>query len=47
MSRVDTSRLIGRIVSGHGVASGRSDGSPYPAGTIAMQAPVFLSLIHI
>lgn len=41
MSRVDTSRLIGRIVSGHGVASGRSDGSPYPAGTIAMQTPVF------
>ena len=41
MSPVDSSRLIGRVVSGHGVASGRSNDSPYPAGTIAMQAPVF------
>lgn len=27
---------------GHGVASGRSTDSPYPAGTIALQAPAFL-----
>jgi len=31
----------GRISAGHGVASGRSDMSPYPAGTIAMQRPIF------
>lgn len=32
------------VVSGHGVASGRSASSPYPAGTIAMQRPIFKSL---
>lgn len=42
MNCVESIRLIGRVVSGHGVASGRSDASPYPAGTIAMQTPVFL-----
>lgn len=31
----------GTVVSGHGVASGRSDDSPYPAGTIALQTPHF------
>ena len=31
----------GTVVSGHGVASGRSDNSPYPAGTIALQTPYF------
>lgn len=31
----------GRLVAGHGVASGRASGSPYPAGTIALQAPLF------
>jgi hypothetical protein len=41
MTSAESSRLIGRVVRGHGVASGRSDASPYPAGTIAMQAPVF------
>lgn len=30
-----------RLVSGHGVASGRNPASPYPAGTIALQAPLF------
>jgi hypothetical protein len=30
-----------RLVSGHGVASGRNPASPYPAGTIALQAPHF------
>lgn len=33
-----------RLVSGHGVASGRSADSPYPMGTIAMQQPLFASL---
>ena len=31
----------GRLVAGHGVASGRAAHSPYPAGTIALQAPLF------
>lgn len=30
-----------RVVAGHGVASGRAADSPYPAGTIALQAPHF------
>lgn len=30
----------GVVVAGHGVASGRSTSSPFPAGTIAMQAPL-------
>lgn len=30
-----------RLVAGHGVASGRSATSTYPAGTIALQAPFF------
>ena len=33
----------GRIVAGHGVASGRDPGSPYPLGTIAMQQPFFMA----
>lgn len=36
--------LDGLVVPGHGVASGRSagtPGNPYPAGTIAMQTPLF------
>jgi hypothetical protein len=32
---------IGRLVRGHGVASGRAVDSPYPAGTIALQTPLF------
>jgi len=31
----------GELVAGHGVASGRAADSPYPAGTIALQAPLF------
>jgi hypothetical protein len=31
----------GRLVHGHGVASGRAPDSPYPAGTIALQLPFF------
>ena len=30
-----------RLVAGHGVASGQAAGSPYPAGTIALQTPLF------
>jgi hypothetical protein len=30
-----------RLREGHGVASGRSSASPYPAGTIALQSPLF------
>ncbi len=37
----DAAWLSGTVVSGHGVASGRSEDSPYPAGTIAMQTPHF------
>ncbi|NJL45987.1 MAG: hypothetical protein HC922_10300 [Leptolyngbyaceae cyanobacterium SM2_3_12] len=32
------------VVKGHGVASGLAADSPYPAGTIAMQMPVFQAL---
>jgi len=37
-------RWQGRLVAGHGVASGRSAESPYPAGTIALQTPYFQAL---
>jgi hypothetical protein len=33
--------LRGIINKGHGVASGTSPGSPYPTGSISMQAPFF------
>ena len=33
--------FTGLVVSGHGVASGRSSMTPYPAGTIEMQTPFF------
>jgi hypothetical protein len=33
--------LPGRCIAGYGVASGRAAASPYPAGTIALQAPFF------
>lgn len=36
-----TTRAKGVVVAGHGVASGRADNSPFPAGTIALQAPHF------
>lgn len=32
----------GIVAAGHGVASGSSSDSPYPAGTIALQSPFFL-----
>ena len=34
----------GTVIQGHGVASGQSNASPYPAGTIAMQQPYFAAL---
>jgi hypothetical protein len=39
-----TPHLRGIIKAGHGVASGVSAGSPYPQGSIAMQAPFFKAL---
>ena len=36
--------LTGRLSAGHGVASGTSNESPYPDGTIRMQFPVFKAL---
>ena len=36
--------LTGRLCAGHGVASGTSNESPYPDGTIRMQSPVFKAL---
>ena len=38
------STLTGHVAAGHGVASGRSTSSPYPAGTIDLQAPFFQAL---
>ncbi|MBP8252208.1 MAG: hypothetical protein KAX40_07565 [Herpetosiphon sp.] len=44
-------RIKGIVVRGHRVASGDTDSSPYPAGTIAMQQPHFakrgLDLSHL
>lgn len=37
-------KVMGTVVPGYGVASGRSLDSPYPQGTIAMQAPLFRAL---
>jgi hypothetical protein len=34
--------LDGIVTAGHGVASGRAAGSPYPAGSIRLQQPHFL-----
>lgn len=39
-----TIALHGIVKNGHGVASGSSTTSPYPAGSIAMQAPFFKAL---
>jgi hypothetical protein len=42
MPAIDT--LQGTVQQGHGVASGKSANSPYPQGSIAMQAPWFQKL---
>jgi hypothetical protein len=39
-----TVKVNGTVVKGHGVASGRSANSPYPQGSVAMQAPFFKAL---
>lgn len=39
--RLVTRRAKGVVVAGHGVASGRAGDSPFPSGTIALQAPHF------
>lgn len=36
-----TTRAKGVVVAGHGVASGRAADSPFPRGTIELQAPHF------
>lgn len=41
---MNTEWLTGRLCAGHGVASGTSNESPYPEGTIRMQSPVFKTL---
>ena len=41
---MNTEWLTGRLCAGHGVASGTSNESPYPEGTIRMQFPVFKAL---
>jgi hypothetical protein len=35
--------IQGRIVAGHGVASGRADDCPFPGGSIRTQLPYFLA----
>lgn len=41
MKNQNWERVQGVIVRGHQVASGRAIDSPYPAGTIALQVPIF------
>lgn len=38
------SRVAGRVVGGHGVASGQNRDPRFPGGTLAMQIPTFLAL---
>ena len=40
-STVLNTLCVARLVAGHGVASGRAADSPYPAGTISLQTPLF------
>jgi hypothetical protein len=37
-------RINGTVTQGHCVASGKSASSPYPAGSVSMQAPFFKAL---
>lgn len=37
-------QVIGAIVPGHGVASGKNGDTRFPGGTVAMQMPVFAKL---
>jgi len=36
--------IRGALIRGHGVASGRDPGSPYPTGSISLQRPLFAQL---
>ena len=40
MAEIPSRWIEGRLVGGHGVASGRDPASPYPAGTISLQRPL-------
>lgn len=41
---MDWLRALGTVVQGHGVASGRGAGTPYPQGSVTMQKPFFAAL---
>ena len=41
MTSDDSIRVSGVITQGHQVASGRARSSPFPAGTIELQSPIF------
>lgn len=36
--------IDGTVIQGHGIASGKAKDSPYPEGSLTMQAPFFKSL---
>jgi hypothetical protein len=40
----DSIQVTGVVKRGHQVASGRAESSPFPAGTIELQAPIFAQL---
>jgi hypothetical protein len=40
----DSMHVTGIVQQGHQVASGRAETSPFPAGTIELQAPIFAEL---
>ena len=44
MSSDDYLHVTGIVQQGHQVASGRAESSPYPAGTIELQAPLFADM---
>ncbi|PZV20050.1 MAG: hypothetical protein DCF21_05855 [Leptolyngbya sp.] len=44
MTHRNWQRVVGQVERGHGVASGVAASSPYPRGTIELQAPIFKPL---
>ena len=44
MSELSASWIPGRVVAGHGVASGSAKADQFPGGAIALQKPVFAGL---
>jgi hypothetical protein len=44
MSSDDCLHVTGIVQQGHRVASGRAESSPFPAGTIELQAPLFADM---